>query len=679
MSVTIRQKLFYPLFATIIALGLLCWFAINWQLSALRKDFIYRIAENKKNEINQSIIMSSQQALEKASLFTRMPSVIRAFEMAHSGNIEDEADPKGQQAREMLRADIKAVTDGFFSISGHKLKLHFHLSSGHSLVRLWQDKQIKRDGQWIDISDELSEYRNTVTDVNRMGRSVKGIELGRGGGFAIRGIAPILSSAGKQLGSVEVAVELEPLLNAASDTEKQKLLLYMNAELIPFSSYKDADKYPVIEKKYVLIAGEKAEKASVDISILDMGKEKLFIAYKDDQAIAAFPVRDYRDKQIGVIAFFSDISQEQYLTRSVNLTLNGILVVMLAVIGIMGSLILSVILVKPVKQITQFSQSLSDGDLTQVIMTDHIRHKDEITELAKILNAMSASLNRMIRDIALGIDTLATSVHQISAEVDQQASIALQQSASVSEITATMSELLASSVQIAENSDAVARTAEIALQNTKSGAEWVELVISKMNKINDDNQNTVRKIISLGKKSEEIEKIMEIINNIADQTKLIAFNAALEASSAGEAGKRFGVVAVEIRRLAENVTESTGDIESRITEIREAVQDMIITSEKGSKRIQEGLEHSGQTAVKLKDIVKGAESTATAAKQISLSTQQQKTASEQILNALKEIDDAGRQASDSVGQISFIGKNLYTLSAKLEELVKRFRLTGANS
>ena len=677
MSVTIRQKLFYPLFATIIALGLLCWFAINWQLSALRKDFIYRIAENKKNEITQSIIMSSQQALEKASLFTRMPSVIRAFEMAHSGNIEDEADPKGQQAREMLRTELKPMLDGFFSISAHKLKLHFHLSGGHSLVRLWQDKQINRNGQWIDISDDLSEYRNTVTDVNRMGRPVKGIELGRVG-FAIRGIAPIISSAGKQLGSVEVAVEIEPLLKAASDTEKQKLLLYMNAELVPFGSYQDPDKYPVIEKKYVLIAGEKAEKASAELSLLDMGKEKLSIAYKDDHAIAAFPVRDYRDKQIGVIAFFSDISQERYLTRSVNLTLNGILVVMLVVIGIMGSLILSVILVKPVKQITQFSKSLSDGDLTQVIMTDHIRHKDEMTELAEILNAMSASLNRMIRDIALGIDTLATSVHQISAEVDQQVSIALEQSASVSEITATMSELLASSVQIAENSDAVARTAEIALQNTKSGAEWVELVISKMNRINDDNQNTVRKIISLGKKSEEIEKIMEIINNIADQTKLIAFNAALEASSAGEAGKRFGVVAVEIRRLAENVTESTGDIESRITEIREAVQDMIIASEKGSKRIQEGLEHSGQTAVKLKDIVKGAESTATAAKQISLSTRQQKTASEQILNALKEIDDAGRQASDSVGQLNFIGKNLYTLSAKLEELVKRFRLTGAN-
>ncbi|NJL58514.1 MAG: hypothetical protein HC887_01550 [Desulfobacteraceae bacterium] len=169
---------------------------------------------------------------------------------------------------------------------------------------------------------------------------------------------------------------------------------------------------------------------------------------------------------------------------------------------------------------------------------------------------------------------------------------------------------------------------------------------------------------------------MEIINNIADQTKLIAFNAALEASSAGEAGKRFGVVAVEIRRLAENVMESTGDIESRITEIREAVQDMIIASEKGSKRIQEGLEYSGQTAVKLRDIVKGVESTADAAKQISLSTQQQKSASEQILNALREIDTAGRQASDSVTQISMVSKNLADLSAKLENLVKRFRLSA---
>lgn len=187
---------------------------------------------------------------------------------------------------------------------------------------------------------------------------------------------------------------------------------------------------------------------------------------------------------------------------------------------------------------------------------------------------------------------------------------------------------------------------------------------------------TLAILIELGRKSKEITKVMEIINNIADQTKLIAFNAALEASSAGEAGKRFGVVAVEIRRLADSVMESTGEIESKITEIQEVVNRLVITSEKGSKEIQEGMELSGQTAALLLDIVNGAQSTTDAAKQISLSTQQQKTAIEQVVIALREMSEGAQETSDSIEQIDTISKNLTELSGNLKELVEKFKLEG---
>ncbi|NJL58515.1 MAG: methyl-accepting chemotaxis protein [Desulfobacteraceae bacterium] len=505
MTFNIRRKLFVPLLIAVVVLGGLGWMTVNWQLSELRKNFTYRLAEEKMSEITQSIATASQQALEKASLFTRMPEIIRAYELAHTGNIDDEADANAQHARNMIRYHLKAIQDGFSGVLGQKLKLHFHLPNGRSLVRLWQDKQIVRDGQWVDISDDLSRHRSTVTDVNRTGQPLRGIELGQGG-FAIRGIVPIIGSQGKPLGSVEVLSDLDPLLKAASANEKQKLLLYMNADLLPITPYQDVNKYPVIDKKYVLVSEISPENRITDSSLLDMGREKLNIAYKDSQAIVIFPVKDYKDRQIGVIAFVFDISHEQFLTRSVHYIMNGVLVVMLLVIGILGSLILSWVILKPAKRIYMFSKALSEGDMSRSVDIKYIHSKDEMTILSETLNEMAASLNRMIKDIASGIDTLVASVHQISAEVDQQAAIASEQSSSVSEITATMSELLASSVQIAENSNTVSRIADSALQHTKSGAEWVELVTSKMNKINDDNQNTVRKIISLGKKSEEIEK-----------------------------------------------------------------------------------------------------------------------------------------------------------------------------
>src|SRR5208282_1481072 len=163
-------------------------------------------------------------------------------------------------------------------------------------------------------------------------------------------------------------------------------------------------------------------------------------------------------------------------------------------------------------------------------------------------------------------------------------------------------------------------------------------------------------------------------NSIADQTKLIAFNAALEASSAGEAGKRFGVVAVEIRRLADSVMESTGEIEGKINEIQEAINRLVIASEKGSKGIQEGMDYSDQTADLLFGIVDAAQTTTDAAKQISLSTQQQKTASSQVVVALREIVAGSSQSTDAINQISALTRKLSKLSDNLRETVAIFKL-----
>ena len=93
----------------------------------------------------------------------------------------------------------------------------------------------------------------------------------------------------------------------------------------------------------------------------------------------------------------------------------------------------------------------------------------------------------------------------------------------------------------------------------------------KMHEIQQENQESLREIIELGNKSKEISKVMEIINSVTDQTKLIAFNAALEAASAGESGRRFSVVAGEIRRLADSVTESTSEIENNISQIQDSI------------------------------------------------------------------------------------------------------------
>lgn len=286
---------------------------------------------------------------------------------------------------------------------------------------------------------------------------------------------------------------------------------------------------------------------------------------------------------------------------------------------------------------------------------------------------VNGKLQAILGQVSEAIQDVHLSASDISVAIQEQAAVSSEQSASVSEITSTMEELSASSFQIAEHSGSVVDIATRTWEDTKKGATAIETVIMKMADINNDNQHSIDEILELGKKSKEITKIMEIINTIADQTKLIAFNAALEAAGAGEAGKRFGVVAVEIRRLADSVMESTGEIEGKISEIQESINRLVIASEKGSKGIQEGMEYSNSTASLLIDIVDAAHATTEAAKQISLSTQQQKTAGDQVVIALREIVAGTGQTTEAIEKISLISGGMERLSDELKGLTDQFK------
>ncbi|MBT5550945.1 MAG: methyl-accepting chemotaxis protein [Nitrospina sp.] len=343
------------------------------------------------------------------------------------------------------------------------------------------------------------------------------------------------------------------------------------------------------------------------------------------------------------------------------------------VIGILVGNRITAPVVQVAKNITAISKTL---DLTSKVEVDA---KNEIGELALWFNTFIDRLEEILASVSKLTNRSTYSSSEISAAVEEQSAIATQQSASVSQITVTMEELSATSSQIAENSNAVVATAASALHESKRGVKAIEALTSKMEEITEDSQASIKDIIDLGKRSNEIGKVMEIINNIADQTKLIAFNAAIEASAAGEAGKRFGVVAVEIRRLADNVMESTEEIHSKIDEIQEAINRLVIASEKSSKRIDEGTVLAADTRSELGSLVQGSQTTNEAASQISVSTQQQKTATEQVLSALKEIEKGIHHSSASMKQTSTMTIDLKDSSLALKKLVGEFKTNNSNS
>jgi len=333
----------------------------------------------------------------------------------------------------------------------------------------------------------------------------------------------------------------------------------------------------------------------------------------------------------------------------------------------------------PIKSVMELVRAVGHGDLTAKVTSAEeqrtFKRKDEIGEMARAAFEMQDSLRDLTSAVSGNATSIRSGAHEIGFSIDAQAAASSEMSASVAEITSTTEELSASSTQIAEHSKSVVDIANLTWENSKRGSESMDVLRDKIEGIRSDNEASLAEIVELGSKSKEISKVMAIINTVADQTKLIAFNAALEAASAGEAGKRFGVVAAEIRRLADSVTDSTGEIETRIGEIQDSISRLVITSEKRAAGIADGIAATAAADGLLGELVGAASRTSGAAQQISLSTQQQKTASGQVVIALREIVSASQHTASSIARIAEISHGMTESAVALDELVGRFKLT----
>ena len=264
-----------------------------------------------------------------------------------------------------------------------------------------------------------------------------------------------------------------------------------------------------------------------------------------------------------------------------------------------------------------------------------------------IVNAqLYEEIKQMVKHILNASLQVSTASAQIHAATEEQATGATQQSSGVSQVTTTIEELNSTATHIAKNAENVARLAG----DTLAGVQEINI------KVND----TARKVLTLGEKSQSIGNITKLIDDIADQTNLLALNAAIEAARAGEVGRGFAVVAQEVRKLAERSSESTEEIRQLINEIQGETNSTIMSIEGSTKWVKKGLEMI--------------EETAKSAKEISIATQQQKFASEQVVQAMREIDSVTKQFVSSTRQTATSVAQLSTLSEDLKSAIADIKL-----
>ncbi len=252
----------------------------------------------------------------------------------------------------------------------------------------------------------------------------------------------------------------------------------------------------------------------------------------------------------------------------------------------------------------------------------------------------------------------------------ENAATSQDQSAAVKEIVATMEDSNALSENISSKIHDVSKVAEKTSSDVAEGVASIEQNVMQLHSIFDANQQTIDGMKILSERIESIWDIVTLINNIADQAKIIAFNAELEASSAGEAGRSFRIVANEIRRLSDSIIDGTKEIKERITEIQHSSDSLILASETGTEKINEGYENAKGLKEKFSSIKNSAEVTAASAGDITDIIQQQTTASEQILIALKQISAGVENFTVATDNISASSEHIQTMSEQMNNSVK---------
>jgi CHASE3 domain sensor protein len=279
-------------------------------------------------------------------------------------------------------------------------------------------------------------------------------------------------------------------------------------------------------------------------------------------------------------------------------------------------------------------------------------------------------VSSLSQQIGTAVHQVQSSSTELQAAANQQASGSKEQATAMSEIATTISELLATSRQIAESAQRVAQIAEQTAGGARSGDATVERAHDSISAIRRQVDSIVSHMLELGRKSQQIGSVLDIVSELAEQTNILAINATIEAAGAGEAGRRFAVVADEIRKLADRVAGSTKEIRSLIDDVRSAVNTTVMATETGSKAVDAGSKQFGDVASAFKQIGSLVSTTTEAAREIELSTKQQTTAVEQVNLAIANVAQATRETEASAEQTLNTATQLSGLSKALLRIIQ---------
>ncbi len=313
--------------------------------------------------------------------------------------------------------------------------------------------------------------------------------------------------------------------------------------------------------------------------------------------------------------------------------------------------------------ILAYISSLTSRDLNSV-MLDFGQQTEQLLDRTRELTDKSS------QQVELGSE-LSAAASELQVTSQQQASGATEQASAVSQVSTTVEELGATARQIAQSADHVAQAAQQTLEHLSNGQGAVDESVQAMERIRSRMQDISTRVLSLGERSQQIGEIIDLIDDISDETHLLALNAAIEAAGAGEHGRRFAVVAAEVKSLANRTLAAAKEVQGVIAEIRQATNAAVLAAEEGGKEVERGAELSYRAGQVMDTILMVAERTAQSASEIGMATAQQQSASEQVVEAMREIAEVARQSASGSRQMAESASMLTAIADRLHGITHR--------
>jgi methyl-accepting chemotaxis protein len=319
---------------------------------------------------------------------------------------------------------------------------------------------------------------------------------------------------------------------------------------------------------------------------------------------------------------------------------------------------------------------MARGDFSIPVSEHALKRKDEMGIFAKSMDAMNSNLGRMLREVASSATNVASASTQLSVSAEKLSRGANEQVERATQVATGSTQMNQATEDIAKSSSGVSASASEAVKVAKGGQEVVDKAIKEVNVIAETVETALGFVEDLGMQSEKIGDIVTAINEIADQTNLLALNAAIEAARAGEHGRGFAVVADEVKKLAERTSASTTEIGEMIHTIRVGVEKTVASMGTAKDRVVAGVQFSSQASTALEHIIKSTDSLYGGIHQIATAIEEMSATTDEITRDINHISAVTRENFSFSEEISGAAAGLSGLARTLEQDVSGFKVSA---